>query len=263
MSRRKSDEMKLLEGRGTGRGPNYKPWIKVHEFGSKGSAHRLMGWKTNRIHQFLSDLELYFFLETQFNDHVIDIREQYPLLPLESTVLIAENLGIRHPAINNKRGNEIIMTTDFLITIKKGNLIKDIVRTIKYENDLSKRNIDKLRIEKEYFSTKGINDWGIVTESDVNVIKARNLYAIYNSYFWDKYCNLSKLDICKITDDFLNMLIINDYEVIETTDEFTDYMGWCEGEGLVFFKYLIAHKKLETNLDIPLNLNNIKVRIKE
>jgi len=263
MARRKSDEMKLLEGRATGRGINYKPWIKVHEFGSKGRAHRLIGWKTNRIHQLLSDLELYFFLETQFNDYVIDIREQYPLLPLESTVLIAENLGIRHPTFNNKRGNEIIMTTDFVITIKKGHLIKDIVRTIKYENDLSKRNIDKLRIEKEYFNTKGINDWGIVTESDVNVVKARNLYAIYNSYFWDRYCNLSKHELNKITDDFLNMLIINDYEVIGTTEKFTDYMNWSDGEGLVFFKYLLTHKKLETNFDVPLDFNNVEVWIKE
>jgi len=56
MAIRKGDEMKLLDGREMERGMNYKTWIKVHEFGSKGRVHRIMGWKTN-IHQLLLDEE--------------------------------------------------------------------------------------------------------------------------------------------------------------------------------------------------------------
>ncbi len=263
MTRRKSDSAKLKEGRGSGRMQNYKPWIKVHEFGSKGRVHRIFGWKTNRIHHLLSDMELYAFLNIQFADNVLDIREQFPLLPLESTILIADNCGMRHSSINNKVGNEIVMTTDFVITVKAGKIVKDIVRTIKFENDLTKRNIDKFRIGKEYFRQKGIYDWGIITEYDINIKKARNLYYIYDSYFWDKQIQISQMDINDITYDFLSILVKKNFNVVETIEKFSDYMDWSKGEGLLFLKYLIAHKKVHVDLNKSLDFNNMNVWIKE
>jgi hypothetical protein len=263
MSRKKSDENKIKEGYGTGRGKNYQPFIKVHEPGKDGRTHRIFGWKTNRIHQLLSDLELYFFLESQWDDNFVDIREQYPLLPISDTMLIAKNLGIRHPSIKNKYGEEIVMTTDFVLTVKKDKLIKDIVRTVKPQNKLNKRTIDKFRIEKEYFSQKGITDWGIVTENEINKTKAQNIYFLYQSYFWGKRNNLTNYELNKNIYDFSNVLIKNDYRVLETAEEFTVHKNWPEGEGLVFFKYLLSHKIIETDLNIPLNFRGIKVWFKE
>lgn len=263
MARRKSDAAKLEEGRGTGRKENYKPWIKVHEFGSKGRVHRIFGWKTNRIHHLLSDMELYAFLNIQFNDNVLDIREQFPLLPLENTILIADNYGIKHPSIKNKVGNEIVMTTDFVVTVRVGNVIRDIVRTIKFEDDLVKRNIDKFRIEKEFFKQKGITDWGIITENNINVKKARNLYYIYDSYFWDKQNHVSESDVNGITYDFLNILVRKSFNVTDTIEKFSDYMDWDNCEGLAFLKYLITHKKVLVDLNKSLDFKNMNVWIKE
>lgn len=264
MSRRKSDESKLKENLGTGRSSNYEPFIKVHEFGNTGRSSRIYGWKTGRIHQFLSDLELSFFLEVQWDDNCIDIREQFPLLPLSDTMLIAKNLGIRHPSIRNQYGEEIVMTTDFVLTVKEGKLVRDIVRTVKPYNKLNnKRTIDKFRIEKEYFNQKGISDWGIVTENEINMTKAKNIYFLYQSYFWDKNKDLSSYELSKHIYDFINMLVKNNFQVIETAEEFTYYKNWTEGEGLVFFKYLLAHKVIETDLDIPLNFNKMKITVKE
>ncbi|NUH86477.1 hypothetical protein HUN92_22900 [Bacillus firmus] len=63
MSKRKTEltEKKISEmqkeGRGSGNGEEYKPWINIQDFPSNGLATRGKGWKTNRIHQFLSKLE--------------------------------------------------------------------------------------------------------------------------------------------------------------------------------------------------------------
>ena len=52
--------------------------------------------KTSRQHEFLSDLERNYFYLTEHSDFVFDIREQFPLLPLEETIVIADELGIKH-----------------------------------------------------------------------------------------------------------------------------------------------------------------------
>lgn len=57
----------------------------------------------------------YFYL-TEYSDVVIDFREQFPVLPLEETRLIADELGIKHPT-DPKTGEPILMTTDFLLTV--------------------------------------------------------------------------------------------------------------------------------------------------
>lgn len=263
MSRKKCDENKIKEGFGTGRGENYKPFIRVHEFGSSGRSHRIFGWKTGRMHQLLSDLELYFFLELQWDDNCIDIREQYPLLPISDTMLIAKNLGIRHPSIRNKAGEEIVMTTDFVITVMDDKNVRDIVRTVKPINKINKRTIEKFRIEKEYFTQKGINDWGIVTENEINITKAKNINYIYKSYFWAEECNLNEYELKNNINDFLNMFDKNNFQVTDTAEEFAMFKNWKAGKGLVFFKYLLAHKIIETDLNKPLDFNYNKFWIKE
>lgn len=56
---------------------------------------------------------------TEFFDVISDILEQFPLLPQEEMIVIAEELGIKHPA-DQKIGNPIVMTTEFLLTVDKG-----------------------------------------------------------------------------------------------------------------------------------------------
>ncbi len=55
------DEDKLVrftkEGRGQGTGGNYKPWLTIQDVPSRGRAARPTGWKTGRVHHFLSDIE--------------------------------------------------------------------------------------------------------------------------------------------------------------------------------------------------------------
>ena len=47
----------IKEGRGSGIGSEYKPWLKIQDVSSLGRSTRWKGIKTKRQHEFLSDLE--------------------------------------------------------------------------------------------------------------------------------------------------------------------------------------------------------------
>ena len=51
----------VKEGRGTGAGATYKPWLTIGDVPSEGRSHRVLGLKTGRLHHMLSDLELHLF----------------------------------------------------------------------------------------------------------------------------------------------------------------------------------------------------------
>ena len=105
--------------------------------------------KTRRVHHFLSQLELNYFYLLEWSEKVVDIREQYPLLPIEETVAIAQQCQIRHP-VDPKTKNPIVMTTDFLISQMIA-FTKEQARTVKTAADLqSERTIEKLEIERQY-----------------------------------------------------------------------------------------------------------------
>jgi len=117
-TRTSKSEKWIKEGRGSGVGENYKPWLNIQDVSSKGRSTRLKGIKTNRQHEFLSDLERNYFYLTEYSDFVVDIREQFPLLPLEETIVIADELGLKHPT-DPKTNEPVVMTTDFLLTVDK------------------------------------------------------------------------------------------------------------------------------------------------
>ncbi len=83
----------------------------------------------------------YFYL-TEYSDFVFGIREQFPLLPLEETIVIADELGVKHTT-DPKTNEPVVMTTDFLLTVDKGNSPIKLARTIKmkYEDKCKKRNL--------------------------------------------------------------------------------------------------------------------------
>jgi hypothetical protein len=62
-------------GRGKGTGARYLPWLRVQDVPSKGLSTRVEGWKTGRIHHFLSTLELIYYYIVEWSSIVTDIRE--------------------------------------------------------------------------------------------------------------------------------------------------------------------------------------------
>ena len=171
-------ETRLKEGRGTGIGEDYIPWIKIQDVASKGRATRVKGIKTNRQHELLSDMERDYFYLLDFSDDIVDIREQYPLLPIEDTMDIALELGVKHPS-DPQSGEPIVMTSDFLITLCRNNKYIEVARTIKSKDDLMNRRIlEKFEIERLYWKRKEI-DWGIVTGEEINKQTAHNISFVH------------------------------------------------------------------------------------
>jgi len=162
------------QGRGCGEGRDYKPWVGVRDVPSKGRSSRIKGMKTHRLHHLLSDLETKHFLHLEFNPQVTDIREQYPLFPLDETLAIASSLGIRYPRYPGTN-TPVVLSTDFLVTFQnqKGEL-SSLARTIKYRKDLSDdRVLEKLEIERVFWQRRGI-PWQVGTE-DLNKTLVTNL----------------------------------------------------------------------------------------
>jgi hypothetical protein len=160
-------ERHIANGFGAGAGAGYVPWLRVQDVPSMGRSHKIPGVKIDRIHHLLSDLERAYFLVCEFSEDVVDIREQYPLLPLESTQAIAQAIGVRYPRYKSTT-IPLVMTTDFLLTVKQPNGdFKSVARTIKYQQDLegkdSVRTLEKLEVERRFWMSQGV-DWGIVTE---------------------------------------------------------------------------------------------------
>ena len=138
------------EGRGAGSGRTYVPWIKIHDFSSLGRVHRCMSAKSGREVHLLSDGESDLFLQLDASSAVADIREQFPL-DRASTIIIAGELGVRHPAAN---GVDIVMTTDLLVTLAVGGLRAIAVKT---KADLARKRVrQKLEIERVYWERRGV-----------------------------------------------------------------------------------------------------------
>ena len=79
-------------GRGQGEGAEYIPWLQIGDFSSQGRSHRIQDHENGRIHHLFSDLEADYYHILAWADTVVDIREQYPLLPVAETERIADTL---------------------------------------------------------------------------------------------------------------------------------------------------------------------------
>jgi hypothetical protein len=92
--------------------------------------------------------------------------------------MIAADLSIRHP-IDPQTRNPVVMTTDFVNTVRR--LIDAIehARTLKYAKDLANpRVIEKFEIERVYWTAREV-DWGIVTELDIDSAVVENVKWVY------------------------------------------------------------------------------------
>ena len=256
--RKHNIEKMIQEGYGTGVGSTYKPWIKIQYVPSLGRVTRIKGIKTKRQHELLSDMERNYFYILEFSDKVLDIREQFPLLPLEDTLSIAEELGIRHPKEPETK-EDIVMTTDFLITIETNSGIKQVARTVKSKDDLlSRRIIEKFEIEREFWKRRDI-DWGIVTEKEINKTIANNISFVREYKILEELDSFNNIDYRDISDYIAEYIkrIVDDTRSIRTiSSEFDKDMNLDIGSGLSIFKYLIANKIIEIDITKNIDVNN-------
>ena len=110
------------------------------------------------IHHLLSDYERDCYFIFCWDERVLDIRERFPLLPIRNTK-DALQFGIR-PPMNPATGQYMVMTSDFRLTIKRGNSNVDVIRTFIPKQELEARRVkDKFRIEQTFWEAAGV-EWG-------------------------------------------------------------------------------------------------------
>ena len=258
--KRKLDIDKMIkEGRGTGRSDKYKPWIKIQDVPSLGRVSRIKGIKTGRQHEFLSDMERNYFYFLEYSDVVQDVREQFPLLPIEETMLIANELGIEHPK-NPGTGELIVMTTDFLVNINYNNEHYEIARTIKSKDDLmNKRVSEKFEIERVYWEKKGI-DWGIVTDDEIDKVIANNISLVHGyTEIWtiDSFNDVEASELKDLIYEFMKRIIDNKKSMRTICTEFDNEMCLEKGSSLCIFKYLVINKNIEIDITEKINVNKV------
>jgi len=245
----------IKEGRGQGEGKEYKPWLTIQDYPSMGRATRIFGWTTQRIHHFFSDSQLKYFYLLDWEEKVVDIREHYPLLDLETVLEDTADLKL-DKFIDKKTKEPYILTTTFLITLLNPDGQKSFAaRSIKYASELSKKTtIEKLEIERRYWTAKGIN-WGIVTNKDINDVRAKNIEWIHSAMTSDDCNGLSRDEFDDLLDGLLYRLIDNQQNIREIISEFEKDYSLDAGVGLLLFKHLIAGKRIALDMDKPINLN--------
>lgn len=233
----------IKEGRGSGLGKDYRPWIEVGDFSSRGRSHRIRGWKSNRIHHFLSDHEKRVFLLLEWADCVIDIREQFPLLDRELLKRVANEMGTQC-STDSEAQEMYVPTTDFMLSVRRGDCIYDEVLTIKQSQDLNKKDVaKKLEIERRYFYEKDIS-WKIITEKDYSRQMVDNIELVHSSYHLadDKFSINTALANACIT--LKSKLKRPDLIVRDVTNELDVELKLQRGQSLELFKYLVATKQI-------------------
>ncbi len=186
---------RLKKGFGQGTGKDYRPYLRVSDVPSRGTCTIITG-KDGREHHLLSRLERSYFYVLEFRDDVVEIREQFPLLPLESTLEIARSLGVRHPGVG---GKPVIMTTDFLIGLNRGGKTIFVARTVKPHKELTnKRTLQKFEIERRYFEERGI-DWAIVTDHELPAPYCRNMDWLHGARDINKLRPITPEGVSKVT----------------------------------------------------------------
>jgi hypothetical protein len=240
---------RLAEGRGHGNGQSYKPWIYVHEVPSIGKSSIRKGWKSGREHHLLSQLEKQYFYMLEWDDSIIDIREQFPLLPREETQQIACELGVKHPR-DPHTGVDVVMSTDALGTVKKQHGETLIARSVKYEIDLRKaRTIEKQLIEKEYWRRRKV-EWKVFTEDSIQISLVRNIELVHKSFhLYGLFPGIDEFTLCAIEKKLLAVLLENRLPLADITDELDKHWGISVGSSLTMVKHLIANKRILVNMN--------------
>lgn len=234
---------KKLKTRGQGYGKDYEPFLKIHELSSRGESVRIRSATVGRTHHLLSGIELLAFLTFDQNDSTIDLREQFPL-PIETTLDICQNLGIRHPQI---RGELTVVTTDLLIDFREGS---QLALSVKPSSKLSKhRVLEKLQIEKFYWESRGV-DWKVMTEKEMPSTLRENLTWLqpYLSLDQAKSFQIGATDVS----DLLHRISQEPAAPIaRLCGKLDDLYSLEGGLHLSMLRYAVAHRLVRGPLDKP------------
>lgn len=227
---------RFKEGRGSGTGNHYKPFLTVRDIPSKGRVHRRPSIKSKRIVHLLSDLELAAFLLFDWSRQTVDIREQFPLAP-DKTIEIAKRIGVKHPAY---QGVYQVMTTDLLIDLERNGKNSVQAICIKYKEDLENpRVIEKLEIERRYWESQSV-PWYIFTENEVPIKLLKNIRWLIPHFYSFELDKRQQLEVFQIIHR-----AISDYpsdKIAVVMRQLDESLNTESGTHLSYLRHLLAQR---------------------
>ncbi|TBL68367.1 TnsA endonuclease C-terminal domain-containing protein [Paenibacillus thalictri] len=240
-------EKRIKEGRGTGHFSDYKPWLTIHDVPSQGVVTRILGWKSDRLHHYFSEyFELAHHYQLEWALGCCDIREQYPLLPLEKTLFIADKLGVKHP-VDPKTKHPIVMTTDMLLTVQTEDDVRFVAHTIKPKSKLNKRVLEKFEIEKVFFKDASI-EWALITEHQINYELVKNVEWLHSAKNLEGN-QISKQLIKDLEPILYEAIHSQDRPLAKTTLQFDESEGLNPGTCMFVVRHLIANRLWEVDMN--------------
>jgi hypothetical protein len=200
----------------------------------------------------MSQPEWQYFYILEWSPIVVDIREQYPL-ELDETLAIAELHGIPHPSPTNRGAQDpCVMTTDFVVTIRKGMSFEDQARTVKYANELSdERVLAKFEIERLYWKSKNL-DWGIVTERELETQIVENMVWLHPYLNITSLLPLTENTIHRVESVLNSWIVERDEPLCDLTDACDDRLCLLPGTSLVVVRHLLANRRWQVDMHKPI-----------
>lgn len=243
----------LSEKRGQGKHEQYHPWLTVSDIPSRGRSTRIFSHKANRIVHLLTDTQLRYFYLLEWNESITDINEQFPLLEME---LIVDQLdeSLLKRLKNSKTNVPHIMLTTFLVTaINEQGQEYQFARTLKDAAELEKKaTIERLELQRVYWNSRKIN-FGIVTPHEIPIQKSKNIEWVLPALNI-QYFGVSEREMSQYA-EWMSQLITNTDEQIQSIlHSFDREMKVEVGTGLLVFRYLIASRRININMDKEINL---------
>lgn len=237
---------------GQGDGKNYKPWFTIRDVKDKNAFRsEISGLKTERVHHFLSSLETQLFYILEYRDDVVDIREQFPLIPLELSQKIASTLDIKHPTVISTN-IPFIMTTDILVTLYDGNKYSYQAYCVKPEAHLKNlRILEKIEIERVWWESIGVNFKVFVGNKNCEKL-SRNI-----AWATDPIRSKTQYDLLQYLDQAVSLLFVGKHIKSDICDAFVTNLGVDTPNALNILRTLIAQKTITVDMSNLLEEANI------
>jgi hypothetical protein len=125
---------------GVGQGAEYRSFLTLRDFPSKGNSHVIRHTTIPRLFIFFSDPEATNFYLRERNPRIVDMRENVPILDIDWTMEACAHVGIRH---QYKNGYPFPFTLDLVISELYGKDVEDRVESVKTPEDAAKEEVLK------------------------------------------------------------------------------------------------------------------------
>ncbi|ASG04886.1 TnsA endonuclease N-terminal domain-containing protein [Vibrio anguillarum] len=227
---------------GLGQGANYKPWLRIQDVKSKGTRSLIYGRKSQRDHHMMSSIESEHFYLAEFSNRVVDIREQFPLFPLNFTQKVAKTLGVQHPTHPHTK-EPIIMTTDQLLTIDSSQGTTYHAISVKSEDDSSDlRVLEKNDIERVCWELLGIK-FSYFTGNELTRVQSSNLLWATSPFRKNPVSFSTEQVNCA-----LSILTVRQYFIEDLCNQLISLNVTTHEDALLLIRFLIADRYIEVDL---------------